>query len=130
MSQFVRRSVRAIICQNNQLLFVHHVEAGQYILPGGGIETDESEEQALDREMREELGLPVVNCTFLLRAHKLAKQSEDMVYFTTLGPGTIQLNDESLDYIWAPIEDLAQFDIRPRHLGYAYVAIAEMQGGS
>lgn len=131
MSDFVRRSVRAVVVnKDNQILFVQHAEARQYVLPGGGIDDGETEEQALNREMQEELGLSVNEATLLLRAQKIAKHSEDVVFMTSLASGPIHLNDESLDYIWVSDAEMTNYDIRPRHLGYAMVAVAELPQGA
>ena len=50
-----REAVRAIIMQNNNILMVH-CNKGDYKFPGGGVNTKESHEEALKREVREETG--------------------------------------------------------------------------
>ena len=58
-----RRGVVAIIVRQNRLLVIQRSQTvtapGMLCLPGGGIEPGESEEEALCREMREELNLEV-----------------------------------------------------------------------
>lgn len=57
-----RKTVRAIIRnQENQLLLVYSHYFNDYTFPGGGILPEESEEQALKRELKEELGAIQVN---------------------------------------------------------------------
>ena len=59
----VRRGAVAVVVENGRWLVIrrsqHVVAPGRYCFPGGGIETDETEEQALIREVREELGAAV-----------------------------------------------------------------------
>ncbi len=57
-----QRGVIAVVCRQGRLLVVRRsqrvVAPGAYCFPGGGVEAGESEPQALQREMLEELGVP------------------------------------------------------------------------
>jgi 8-oxo-dGTP pyrophosphatase MutT (NUDIX family) len=59
-----RRGVVAVVVREGRLLVIRRSQSvaapGAYCFPGGGIETGETVEEALRREMREELG---VECT-------------------------------------------------------------------
>ncbi|MBR6716746.1 MAG: NUDIX domain-containing protein [Oscillospiraceae bacterium] len=55
-----RPSVRGIIVRDGRLAMVHSLKYDYYKFPGGGIEPDETHEQALIREVREETGLRVL----------------------------------------------------------------------
>ncbi|HVU87458.1 MAG TPA: NUDIX domain-containing protein [Pirellulales bacterium] len=59
----LRRGVVAVITRDEALLVIRRAEGiaapGKYCFPGGGIEEAESEELALVRELREELGATV-----------------------------------------------------------------------
>ena len=61
---FVRRGAVAVVVRDDRFLVIrrsrHVVAPGAYCFPGGGIEANESEEQAMVREFREELGALVV----------------------------------------------------------------------
>lgn len=57
---FVRPSVRGIIIRDGRVAMVHSLKYDYYKFPGGGIETGESLEQALAREVAEESGLQVI----------------------------------------------------------------------
>jgi 8-oxo-dGTP diphosphatase len=58
-----RRGVVAVIVRDERLLVIRRsqmvVAPGAFCFPGGGIEADESEEQALVREIREELNVAI-----------------------------------------------------------------------
>jgi 8-oxo-dGTP diphosphatase len=62
-SQIVRRGVVALISRDDQLLVIRRSQLvlapGMYCFPGGGIEAQESEEEALVRELQEELNITV-----------------------------------------------------------------------
>ena len=57
---FIRPSARAIIIKNNKIYMVHSLVYDYYKFPGGGIEKDESNSDALIRETAEEAGLVVI----------------------------------------------------------------------
>ena len=61
--QIERYGAVAVILRNERLLIIrrsqHVVAPGLYCFPGGGIEVGETEEQALVRELQEELGCAV-----------------------------------------------------------------------
>ncbi len=52
----VRRAVRAVIERDGLLLMTYAVAVGDYGFPGGGIEEGETRDDALRRELREEIG--------------------------------------------------------------------------
>ena len=54
---FRRPSARAIIIKDNKIYMVHSLVYDYYKFPGGGIESNESNIDALIRETKEEAGL-------------------------------------------------------------------------
>ena len=52
----VRNAVRAVIIKGNKILMVRLEKTNEYKFPGGGIEEDETIEEALTREVLEEVG--------------------------------------------------------------------------
>lgn len=59
-STYVKRyAVRALIIKDQKILLIHSRKYNSYTLPGGGVEKDESLEQAVIREVMEETGLSI-----------------------------------------------------------------------
>jgi 8-oxo-dGTP pyrophosphatase MutT (NUDIX family) len=57
----LRNAVRAIILNKNKLLMAHLEKTDEYKFPGGGKNEDETIEEALKREVLEEVGYKVSN---------------------------------------------------------------------
>ena len=59
----MRRAARAIIIKDDKIIITHRNKFGMqyYILPGGGVDYDETLEQALFREMAEEVCVKIAN---------------------------------------------------------------------
>ncbi|MDD4409425.1 MAG: NUDIX hydrolase [Candidatus Pacebacteria bacterium] len=56
----IRRAARAVILDEDGKIFLQYVSKyGYYKLPGGGIEVGEMEQQALKREILEEVGIEI-----------------------------------------------------------------------
>lgn len=49
----------ALIIENGKVLMLHHKKLGVWLYPGGHIEKNETPEQALKREVKEETGLDI-----------------------------------------------------------------------
>jgi 8-oxo-dGTP pyrophosphatase MutT (NUDIX family) len=81
----MRNRAAAIIIRNDELLLIHRQKPGQdyYILPGGGVELDESFEEACIREVKEETGLDVLS---LQLVYKYFYRGSEEVYFLTRIP--------------------------------------------
>ena len=87
----MRTRVVGIIIKEGQILLMHRVKNGEeyYVLPGGGIEENENTEDALKREIKEELSLDISK-------HELAfeidnKGSREIYYLITNFNGTPKL---------------------------------------
>lgn len=59
----MRHRVAGIIIKDGKILLMRRLKNGQeyYVFPGGGVEEDENTEEALKREMKEELSIDIVN---------------------------------------------------------------------
>jgi len=132
MNEFVyRQAVSALIInQENELLLVNLVSFAEkyYALPGGGIESQESTQEAIYRELNEELGLDkkslemigVCNEPIRYKFEKKRKFDDGVSYDGSLkicfglrfigSDKDIQINpDEVRDYKWIPVEKLADY---------------------
>ncbi len=59
-SYFVRRCARAVIVRSDKKVCIQEIKSrGYWKLPGGGIDPGESAEEALRRELREEVGCEI-----------------------------------------------------------------------
>jgi 8-oxo-dGTP pyrophosphatase MutT (NUDIX family) len=47
----LRNAVRAVIIDNHKILMAYLVKTGEYKFPGGGVEENETSEEALKREI-------------------------------------------------------------------------------
>jgi ADP-ribose pyrophosphatase YjhB (NUDIX family) len=76
----MRNRAAAVIIQNGNLLLMHRQKPGQdyYILPGGGVELDESFEEACIREVKEETGLDVLHLQLVYRYY--SKSGEEQYF--------------------------------------------------
>lgn len=57
---FIRPSARCITVKDGKVAMVHSVKYNYYKFPGGGIEENESKEEAVIRETLEETGLKII----------------------------------------------------------------------
>lgn len=69
----VRRRVSAVIWKDNKVLLLRRVRPGHdyFVFPGGGVEEGETLEEALKREVKEELTLDVVRFRSLFTADRI-----------------------------------------------------------
>lgn len=55
--EIVRHACRGIIIKDNNILLGYEKKSDQYIIPGGGLENNESNEECVIREVKEETGI-------------------------------------------------------------------------
>lgn len=95
---------------------------GQWALPGGGVEPGERIEEALRREVREELGIELASAAPLIfKDAVLEKTYEDgsrepihmvfLVYRCSPATSIVTLNEEFSDSVWASSADLANLEL-------------------
>ncbi len=110
--------VAGILLRDGKILLAQRKEAASFALkwefPGGKIEPGESPEEALERELREELGIHT-HTGRIFDAVRLENAQRDLLllfYFTALSDGEPRALDcHALRWI-APA-DLLQYDLAP-----------------
>ncbi len=55
------KRVRAVIIKDGEIILINRVKKGEsyWVLPGGGVEANESDEETIKRECKEELGATI-----------------------------------------------------------------------
>lgn len=81
-SSFSRPSARAIIMEDKKIAMVYSKKYNYYKFPGGGIETGESREDALIREVLEETGLCVIRSSIQEygQVHRIQKGTKEDIF--------------------------------------------------
>jgi 8-oxo-dGTP pyrophosphatase MutT (NUDIX family) len=106
--------VKVLILNGNSVL-VLNTRGGNCDFPGGRVESGETPEQALLRELREEIGGVKVKILGLIAPWSFSKRSGLLINGTTyvclyLG-GEILLSPEHSGLIWVPLNELRGIDI-------------------
>ncbi len=105
--------IKAVIVNKDKALVVADPRFKGYDLPGGKIDEGESIEQALRRELKEELGLEKFKMGELLFAiekygYKVEGISIMLIFYKVEATiNKITLNDEHSEYRWIEKEELA-----------------------
>ena len=119
-----RSACRAIIVRDDDVLLSYETATGQYMLPGGGVEGDESEEACCRREVVEETGFLIEPSRRLFGIDEYYEDARYVsLYFTgeIVGRGDIRLTDREkavgMRPVWLPLNEIV--DIFSRHADYA-----------
>ena len=108
-----------VINKDNEILFLKRSEEdsfhpGEWDLPGGNLNTGESPEEGVVREVLEETGLSVVVIKILNINSRLNKDSVRLYasYLCKIvGELDIQLSSEHTEYMWLRLEDRDQLNL-------------------
>jgi ADP-ribose pyrophosphatase YjhB (NUDIX family) len=118
----------AFIIKNNKLLFCKNANSPYYYLVGGGIEKNETSEEAVTREILEETGLKLETDKLVIiqeRFIEADKQKFHEIRFFYSVKNSVEINiedgtftdqgkDETLH--WFPIDKLNEYSIVPEFL--------------
>lgn len=116
--------VAAVVQKDNQILFKRPMGDDHYTLPGGRVKFGETTEQAIVREVDEELNIQITIKKLLLINENFFEYDTDEyheVLFIYLcessGSGQLKKIDEDDKQVqWININELQQFNIDPSHL--------------
>ena len=109
--------VAGLILQNDKLLICQRPNFKEHPLkwefPGGKIKNDESNKEALIREMNEELSINIINCEELISYNFNYKElnKKVFIYFYLVNnfSGEV-LNNFHKELKWIEIKDIRQYD--------------------
>lgn len=119
---------RAIILSENSILLAKNINSKHWSLPGGKIEKDESPEQCLIRELKEELDIDVSSSEYKLGeyiANKEGKLDTVHIFIIRLKSSYFKKQWELADAKWFALSELPE-DISPAGLR----RIREFQNGA
>lgn len=111
-----------IIIKDNKVLLIHRIREDReyWVFPGGSVEENESIEEALDREMAEELSIKIKEKKLLFKIEN-ARRFEHNFLITKYegepklgGPEAERMNDKN-QYIltWLPTDKLDSVNLFP-----------------
>lgn len=117
MNEKIVVAVKGIVLKNKKVLIVKREEedevgAGTWEMPGGKIEFGEKLEDALIREIKEEVGLEVIVGKLLYATTFLTDPSRQVVILTYLcktHDDKVILSTEHTEYRWAEKEEMLKY---------------------
>jgi len=118
---------RAIIIKEDRILLARQIGSDYTFLPGGHIEFGETAEEALHREMYEELGISGKCGKFICTVENIfsdakGKKCHEIALYYLYHPEIKNANDSfeskepHLEFFWADIEELENLNIKPEIL--------------
>jgi len=109
--------VAALIKKDNKVLIAKRATGdenvfGKWEFPGGKVEKNESEEHAIEREIKEEFEMDIKAKSFIINnICEYPKKTVDLrLYECEYIKGDFKLHDHS-DYSWVDIERLLEYDL-------------------
>ena len=122
-----RAGSRAIIVRDGKILLSHETNSGWWLVPGGGVEGDETPEACCVREVEEETGLivrPVRQFLTLFEYYEEYRYISHYFLCEVTGSGQMRLTEAEVRRgarpQWLPIQEAV--DIFSRHQSYADVS--------
>jgi len=116
----IRKIVAALIFEHGELLMLRrrlNPRDSNWSLPGGVVESDENLEEALEKRIKEELGLDVealFNVGILrLKNRKRNSIDEINLFFTKSNSGQIIKNEKVLEISWFNKKEMNYHEIIP-----------------
>ena len=119
-----RTACRAIIIKDNKMLLSYETKTDQWMLPGGGLEVDETEADCVIREVAEETGIVIKPSECVL---EIDEYYEDWKWVNryfwgeVVGETNVQLTDREhkvgMKPRWMPVDEI--ISIFSKHQMYA-----------
>ncbi len=114
--------VRAVIRKGNSILLAQPKDADFHFFPGGGLEFNETAEDAVERELKEELGMKSKGCVFIgANENRFSDESGDhhgidLVFAAKADQVHTESQEKHITFSLIKIEDLAKTKILPKTL--------------
>jgi len=118
--QYPEPTVGALIFnEDDKLLLVKtHKWKGKYTIPGGHVEMGEKLTEALEREIREETGLQLIQAEFLCFQEFIFDdnfwEKKHFIFFDfvcRVKGDLVNLNDEAQEYVWVDLDEAYSYPI-------------------
>jgi ADP-ribose pyrophosphatase YjhB (NUDIX family) len=96
----LRNAVRAIILKENNILMVFLGKTNEYKFPGGGVEENETIEEALKREVLEEVGcnvIKIVKKIGIITEHGIAMENKNNIFKMISEYYIVNIDDNQID---------------------------------
>jgi len=104
-NQLIRETARGVIFQDDNFLFIRRTRQNSeggidtwLSIPGGGLDPEETPEQAVVREMKEELGIDVNIKSLLVIQDVPSDESRHYYFLCTIRSGEPHIQEESEEY--------------------------------
>ena len=124
-----KNAIAVIVNNDNKILLLKRAkikeiwQPGKWALVGGGVEKDETPQQAVEREILEEVGLEIKK---FVKTFTIQRNPDSIEYIFacryTGDPTEIELNDENTNYGWYDVDEMKFLDIVPNLIEYVTLA--------
>ena len=128
-----RAGSRAVIVKDGLILLSHETVSGWWLVPGGGLEGDETPEECCIREAEEETGVVVRPVKQFLTLYEYYEEYRYVSHYfvcEAVGSGRMRLTDaevrRGLEPRWIPLQEAVE--MFSRHQEYA--AVSEEKRGA
>jgi ADP-ribose pyrophosphatase YjhB (NUDIX family) len=128
MSQQLELIVRALIIKNRRILVCQTNGRGYYFLPGGHVEFGESMQEALRRELYEEMEAKVVGSQFiggfenLFEQEGVKKHEVSFIFQVDIDIADVVAKEEHISFYWFTMEEFTNENIVPPAMKDAIIA--------
>lgn len=127
--------VGGVVFDGDRVLLVkrgHAPLAGEWSLPGGGVELGETLVEAVARELFEETGLQVSVGPLIELVDRVHRDATGRVeyhyvvadYLCTVTTGALQAGTDAADVRWVPVAALEAYAVRPVAIAVIHKALA------